>query len=203
MRVAILHAALLAAAVVAICACAASNGAADAGARAAGPADPDGLAAFATVQRVLQHPRCQNCHIPGDAPLQFDDGRPHEQNVLRGPAGRGAAGLQCGTCHGELNPPASYGPHVPPGAPGWRLPPPSNKMVFVGLTGRELAAQLKDPVQTGGRDLPALLDHVTNDHLVLWGWSPGVGRAPVDVPHDEFVAAFKRWIDRGAPVPPK
>ena len=26
---------------------------------------------FATVQKVFQHPRCQNCHIPGDSPLQY------------------------------------------------------------------------------------------------------------------------------------
>ena len=30
------------------------------------------LTAFATVEQVFQHPRCSNCHIPGDAPLQFD-----------------------------------------------------------------------------------------------------------------------------------
>ncbi|WP_150640883.1 hypothetical protein [Pseudomonas fluorescens] len=29
------------------------------------------LAAFTTVQKVFQSPRCQNCHIPGDSPLQF------------------------------------------------------------------------------------------------------------------------------------
>src|SRR6185295_18775070 len=77
------------------------------------------LAAFDTVQKVLQHPRCQNCHIPGDAPLQFDDGRVHAQNVKRGPDGKGAVGLPCATCHAETNPPASYGAHMPPGAPNW------------------------------------------------------------------------------------
>ena len=30
------------------------------------------LAAFETVNAVLQHPRCQNCHIPDNAPLQMD-----------------------------------------------------------------------------------------------------------------------------------
>ena len=57
------------------------------------------LAAFETVRKVFQHPRCQNCHIPGDAPLQFDDGRTHGQNVKRGPDGQGAAGLPC-AAHG-------------------------------------------------------------------------------------------------------
>ena len=63
------------------------------------------LAAFTTVQEVLQHPRCQNCHIPGDAPLQFDAGLTHAMGVMRGPEGHGAAGLPCATCHGESNPP--------------------------------------------------------------------------------------------------
>ena len=39
---------------------------------------PAALAAFGTIQTVLQHPRCQNCHIPGDAPLQQ---RPAERAV--------------------------------------------------------------------------------------------------------------------------
>lgn len=38
--------------------------------------DQPALQAFGTVQKVFQSPRCQNCHIPGDAPLQFDAGIP-------------------------------------------------------------------------------------------------------------------------------
>jgi hypothetical protein len=49
--------------------------------------------------------------------------------------------------------------------------------------------------------MAALLKHVGEDKLVLWGWSPGVGRAPVDVPHADFVAAFRRWAGAGAPCP--
>ena len=159
------------------------------------------LAAFDTIQTVLQHPRCQNCHIPGDAPLQFDAGLVHAQNVKRGPDGMGAPGLPCSTCHGTKNLPASYGAHMPPGAPQWHLPPPERKMVFIGLPKGELCANLKDTARNGGKDLPALLEHVSHDKLVLWGWNPGVGRAPVPVPHDRFVAAFKTWIAGGAPCP--
>lgn len=161
----------------------------------------DGEKAFLVVQKVLQHPRCQNCHIPGNAPLQFDDGRVHSQNVLRGPKGQGAAGLACATCHSTENPPASYGAHVPPGAPNWQLPPPEHKMVFIGLSAGELCRGLKNTKENGGKDMAALLEHVAHDKLVLWGWDPGVGRAPVDVPHDQFVAAFTRWKDAGAPCP--
>ena len=162
----------------------------------------EGLAAFETVRAVLQHPRCQNCHIPGDAPLQFDAGLVHGQNVLRGPEGRGAPGLACSTCHGAANPPASYGEHTPPGAPNWHLPPPGRKMVFIGLPSGELCRHLIDKQENHGMDLQALLRHVSSDKLVLWGWSPGVGRAPVSVPHEEFVAKFKQWMDAGAPCAP-
>ena len=161
----------------------------------------DGIAAFETVKAVLQHPRCQNCHIPGDAPLQFDDGRVHAQEVQRGLDGKGAPGLPCATCHGTANPPESWGAHMPPGAPSWRLPPAEKKMVFVGLTSGDLCRRLKDQDQNGRRTLAALVHHVSEDKLVLWGWSPGVGRAAVSVPHDEFVAKFKDWIAAGAPCP--
>src|SRR5436190_5359905 len=72
-----------------------------------------GVAAFATVRAVLQHPRCQNCHPSGDAPLQGDDGHVHAMNVQRGPEGRGMVGEECTTCHGPANPPSNYGVHIP------------------------------------------------------------------------------------------
>ena len=164
-------------------------------------AQADAVQAFSVVQKVLQHPRCQNCHIPGDAPLQFDEGLVHAQNVRRGPDGKGARGLACSTCHSTQNPPASYGANMPPGAPNWQLPPPEHKMVFIGLSAAELCRGLKNQKENGGKDLAALLEHVSHDGLVLWGWQPGVGRAPVDVPHDRFVAAFRTWTEAGAPCP--
>ncbi len=187
--------------VLAACAAAAAGLAAIGGSSRAAQPPADPAKDFAVVQRVLQHPRCQNCHIPGDAPLQFDDGRPHTMNVLRGAAGEGAPGLPCATCHASKNPPASYGAHMPPGAPNWKLPPPEEKMVFIGLSGADLCNRIKDPEQNGGRDLQAMFEHIDKDKLVLWGWNPGVGRAAVDVPHPEFSAAFRRWIDAGAPCP--
>jgi hypothetical protein len=159
------------------------------------------IAAFATVNEVLQHPRCANCHIPGDAPLQFDTRVAHQMNVRRGPEGKGATGLPCATCHGEANSPASYGAHAPPGAPHWSLPPPEHKMAWIDRPAAEVCANLKDPAQNGGKDFAALLDHVAHDKLVLWGWAPGGDRVPVNVPHDRFVAAFKTWLDAGAPCP--
>lgn len=161
---------------------------------------PDaGMKAFETVRTVLQHPRCQNCHIPGDAPLQFDQGKQHMLGILRGAEGNGSPGLPCATCHGSQNPPESYGPHAPPGAPSWKLPPPDKKMVFIGLSSGDLCRQLKDTKANGGRDLKALTDHVDHDKLVLWGWSPGAGRQAVSIPHDQFMEAWNTWLAAAAP----
>lgn len=161
----------------------------------------DAVAAFATVQAVFQHPRCRNCHIPGDAPLQHDASLVHVPPVRRGPAGKGSPGLPCASCHGEHNPPGSYGERAPPGAPHWALPPPEQKMAWIGLDAGTVCTMLKDPKQNGGKDLDALEKHVGEDKLVLWGWEPGHGRAPVSIPHAEFFAAFKRWRAGGAPCP--
>lgn len=161
----------------------------------------EAIAAFATVKQVLQHPRCQNCHIPGDAPLQFDAGLPHEMLVKRGPDGKGAAGLPCSSCHNDVNPPASFGPNAPPGAPTWFLPPPHQKMVFINLSAAELCETVKNPAKNGGKDFAALIHHVADDELVGWGWHPGGNRQPVPIPREEFVAKFKQWAAAGGPCP--
>jgi hypothetical protein len=155
----------------------------------------EGKKAFATVHEVFLHPRCRNCHPAGDAPLQFADGRPHAQNITRRSEKNG---LPCATCHREKN---GTRPNQPPGAPHWHLPPPDVKMVFEGKTPRQLCEQLKDPKQTGGRDLAKLVKHVEEDALVSWGWDPGPGRKPVNVPRAKLVEAMKVWAAAGAPCP--
>jgi len=107
----------------------------------------EAIKAFDTVQQVFQSPRCQNCHIPGDSPLQFDAGIPHAMNVVRGMDGKGAAGLPCATCHAERNPPASYGANAPPGAPHWSLPPAAHKMAWIGLPADKLCAIDQGPFE--------------------------------------------------------
>ena len=154
-----------------------------------------GIEAFGTVYKVLRHPRCMNCHPNGDAPLQYDDSRPHGQNITRRSEKNG---LPCATCHRAQN---GTKPNTPPGAPHWHLPPADMPMIFEGRTPNQLCEQLKDPKQTGGRSLQQLIEHVDKDALVLWGWSPGPGRTPVSVPHEQFVDAMKIWTSTGAPCP--
>lgn len=165
-----------------------------------GGQDP-GLVAWEQVRGVLQHPRCQNCHPSDDVPLQGDASLPHAQNVQRGPEGRGMIGMECVTCHGPSNLPAAYGEHVPPGiATGWRMPKPELKLAFVGLTSAALCDQLKDPARNGGLDAAALRHHL-DDPLVVWGWDPGLGRAPVPMPRDAFLATWDAWAAAGSPCP--
>ena len=168
---------------------------------APGAASPDpALAAFETVRKVLQSPRCVNCHPAGDTPLQGDDSHPHDPPIRRGQEGRGVAGVACASCHGKRNLPASYGTHTPPGvATEWRLPPADHKLVFWGLDSRTLCEQIKDPARNGGKNAAELTHHMTADALTLWGWDPGYGRKPVAITHDEFVKAYKTWADAGMP----
>ena len=87
-------------------------------------------ALFTAFVPVLRHPRCMNCHSQGDFPRQGDDGHPHTMNVRRGPAGMGVTAEKCSTCHQDHN---LVGAHLPPGSPGWHLPPPNMPMIWQGL----------------------------------------------------------------------
>ncbi len=154
--------------------------------------------AFARAFPVFLHPRCMNCHPTGDVPLQGDDSRPHQQRVRRGRDGLGVYSMKCANCHQTENTP---GPHMPPGTPNWHLTPANVKMVFEGKTTGELCRQLKDPKQNGGKTVEQIVEHVTSDKLVLWGWQPGEGRTPVSMPHAEFARLMQEWGRNGAACP--
>jgi hypothetical protein len=87
---------------------------------------------------------------------------------------------------------------MPPGNPNWHLPSAKSPLVFQGRSPKELARQLKDPKQNGGKTLDQLLHHVSEDKLVLWGWDPGNGRTRPPLSHAEFVRKFREWIEKGA-----
>ena len=167
---------------------------------AEGPQDRGrGWKAFLEVASVLQSPRCLGCHVPGDTPLQGDDGRVHAMNVKRGVDGRGTPALRCTACHQAEN---SELAHAPPGAPDWRLPPPNMKMAWLGLRPDALCESLKDPARNGGMTLAALEEHLRRDPLVGWGFNPGPGRQPPRLSRADFVARFVEWKDAGAPCGP-
>lgn len=156
-----------------------------------------GKKAFVEVAKVLQSPRCANCHPPDDRPRQGDQMKPHAQNISRKSVD---AGVACSTCHQDRNSEETIGlAGGPPGAPHWGLPPANQ--VFMGRTLSALCAQLKDPATNGNKTLAQLHDHVANDALVKWGWKPGGKRSLPPLSHDKFVAAFKTWVDSDGACP--
>ena len=153
---------------------------------------------FTALLPVLKHPRCLNCHSAGDFPRQGDDGHRHTMNVRRGTGGLGVTAQKCGVCHQDHN---VAGLHTPPGAPGWRLPPAATPMIWQGKTDGEICNVIKDPKENGHRTIAQIVEHMTSDKLVLWGWAPGEGRNPVPMSHAEFSAKVKVWAAGGAPCP--
>lgn len=155
------------------------------------------LRAFREVASVLTSPRCLNCHVPGERPLQGDDSHPHAMNVKRGADGKGSAALRCSACHQTEN--AKF-LHGPPGAIDWQLPAPTTPMAWKGLSTGELCRTLKDPGKNGNRSLKDLVAHMDTS-LVRWAWNPGPGRTLPPFSHDEFVSRLKVWIETGAACP--
>lgn len=150
---------------------------------------------FDPVARVLQHPRCLNCHMV-ERPFQKDTPVPHAQMVVRGANGTGAATLQCAACHQDKN----TADGKVPGAPHWHLAPVS--MAWEGLTRAQICRQLKDPVRNGNRKTPEqVIEHMRVDPLVLWAWSPGAGRSTPSITHAQFVELLERWAKAGMPCP--
>jgi hypothetical protein len=153
------------------------------------------LSLFAEAGKVLQHPRCVNCHPAGDSPHQTDHPHLHQPMVVRGSDGHGAPTLQCNTCHG----PANFDPAHVPGHPEWHLAPLS--MAWEGRSLGQVCEQIKDRARNGGRDLAAILHHVSDDSLVGWAWAPGTGRTPAPGTQAEFGRIMRAWVDSGAQCP--
>lgn len=164
-------------------------------------ADPSARSAaiFTEMGKVIQSPRCINCHPRTDRPLQGDAMVAHNPPVVRGPDGHGAAGLECATCHGTGNVAFANGEGSIPGAPEWHLAPRS--MAWEGKSLAAICAQLKDPKRNGGKSLTALITHNGEDKLVGWGWHPGKGRTPAPGTQAQFGALTRAWVESGAKCP--
>jgi hypothetical protein len=154
------------------------------------------IALFQEAGKVIQHARCVNCHPAGERPLQTDGGRPHQPLVVRGVDGHGAPGMACATCHHATN----YEPAGVPGHPDWHLAPAA--MAWQGRSLAQICEQIKDPARNGGKDLAALVHHMSEDSLVGWAWSPGTGRTPVPGTQAQFGALVSAWVNAGAHCPP-
>ena len=153
-------------------------------------------ALFAEMSKVLQHPRCVNCHTPDEAPRQGDAHELHDPPVVRGSGDRGVVGMQCQTCHQDHNLELAR----VPGAPGWHLAPVA--MVWLDRTPHDICEQVKDRTRNGDRSLAEIQEHMAKDRLVGWAWAPGWGRTPAPGTQAQLGALATAWIDSGAECPP-
>jgi hypothetical protein len=151
------------------------------------------VALFQEAGKVIMHPRCLNCHPVDDRPRQGDVMRIHEPPVERGAGGIGAAGMRCFTCHGAAN------FERVPGNPKWLLAP--KEMAWIGRSLGQICEQIKDRKRNGDKSVEQIVEHMTHDELVGWGWRPGLGRTAVPGTQQEFGALIKAWADSGAYCP--
>jgi len=159
----------------------------------AAPASDPGL--FEPIATVLTHPRCINCH-QDDSPRQTDAKMLHQPLVVRGADGHGAPTQPCQTCHQTTN----TGGGLVPGATGWALAPLT--MLWEGRTKGQICEQIKDPARNGGRRTgEQIIEHMKIDPMVLWAWSPGLGRTTPPISHQKFVEALETWVRAGMPCP--
>jgi len=152
-------------------------------------------ALFVEAGRVLQHPRCLNCHPVGDRPTQGVDGHPHSPLAVRGADDKGAVGMRCTTCHQNAN----YEPSGVPGHPLWHVAPKS--MAWQTKTLGQICEQIKDPRRNGGKTLAAIHQHMAEDSLVGWAWMPGGNREPAPGTQAQLGALIAAWIQSGATCP--
>ena len=158
------------------------------------------VAYFTEAARVIQHPRCLNCHPAEPMPTQGDELHAHVPLMQAGATGHGTAAMACNACHQSEN----FTTHLSsvasiPGNFHWALAPAS--MAWQGKSQRAICLQLKDPSRNGGRSLDAIRTHMAEDALVGWAWHPGAGRTPAPGTQHELGELVRAWIETGAACP--
>jgi hypothetical protein len=152
-------------------------------------------ALFAEAGKVIESPRCQNCHPVGQRPTQGDDMHPHLPPIVRGRDDTGPVGMHCATCH----PAANFAPAGVPGNPKWHMAPVA--MAWQTRSLGQICEQIKDPARNGKRTLMQIHDHMAHDALVGWGWHPGGTRSPAPGTQEQFGELIAAWIKTGAACP--
>jgi hypothetical protein len=159
--------------------------------------DERARALFLEASKVLLHPRCVNCHPPDGTPRQGDRSEIHSPPAERGPHDLGAAAMECTSCHQDRNLEFAR----VPGAPQWHIAPV--EMAWLTRSPAAICEQIKDPARNGKRTLDQIVEHVSHDKLVGWGWEPGHGRTKAPGSQAVFGALVAAWVKAGAACPPE
>jgi hypothetical protein len=152
-------------------------------------------ALFVEAGKVIESPRCQNCHPVGKRPTQGDDMHPHLPLVVRGVDDKGAVGMRCSNCHQAAN----FAPAGIPGNPKWHIAP--IEMAWQSKSLGQICEQIKDPKRNGHRSMVQVRTHMATDDLVGWAWHPGAARGPAPGTQAQFGALIDAWIQTGAACP--
>lgn len=153
------------------------------------------VALFQEAGKVIESPRCMNCHPVTGRPTQTDAMTPHQPLVTRGKDGHGTAAMKCSNCHQAEN----YAVSGVPGNTNWHLAPAS--MGWQGRSLGQICEQIKDPARNGGKDIAGIVTHMAEDSLVKWAWAPGGNRTPAPGTHEQFGALIHAWAEAGAHCP--
>lgn len=167
-----------------------------------GIADPAARSAaiFVEASKVIQGPRCLNCHPSARVPTQGEDLHTHVPYLNAAQSGMGQRGIKCIACHQAANV-STQGSSIAsiPGHPKWHLAPAS--MAWQGKSLEEICRQIKDTTRNGGMNLAKIHEHMAQDTLVGWAWNPGAGRKPAPGTQKEFGMLIQAWIATGAVCP--
>jgi hypothetical protein len=153
---------------------------------------------FLQMAKVIESPRCLNCHPADRHPTQGDDMHLHTPPMVSDASGHGIPGVKCSTCHSASNTALGNG-LVVPGNPQWGLAPQEFAWQHKSL--REICLQIKDRRRNGNRTLAQIHDHMAHDSLVAWAWHPGSGRTLPPMTQASFGVLVQHWIDSGAQCP--
>jgi hypothetical protein len=79
-------------------------------------------------------------------------------------------------------------------------------MAWEDKTPGEICRQMLDRRRNGNKSLAQIVEHLTGDELVAWGWNPGgdvTGRArePVPIAKPEFNRIVHAWEKSGGACP--
>jgi hypothetical protein len=168
----------------------------------------DGLQAWKRIQAVVTHPRCANCHVDAKAvpvwtPANETKSRVHAMNIRGGESRIGAEKIVCSTCHMTSTQPNGPAPSPPHAGIPWQLAPV--EFIWIGKTGPEICAQMKDPKRNGGRDAVGLLEHLRHDAslsgFIPRAWAPGEGRTTPPGTFEDHVKDMAMWGAAGQPCP--
>lgn len=168
----------------------------------------DGLEAWKRIEAVVTHPRCANCHVDAKAipiwtPAGESKSRIHGMNIHGGESRIGAEALACSTCHVTSKLPNDAAPSPPHAGIDWQLAPV--EFIWIGKSGAEICAQLRDPKRNGGRDAVGLIEHLRHDEsmngFIPRGWHPGAGRSTPPGSFEEHVKDVAMWGAAGQPCP--